>query len=95
MALQCKIPNYDLNACRWPIDVNAAKFSSKESVAEPFLEVWEIADAKLIRNEDSRVPISWTTVKKGIHVWVEYSILGYNGKKATENNDKEFLLESL
>ena len=73
-----KIPNYDPGLYyRWPIDVDAAKFSSKDSVTKPFLDVWEIDDAKLIRNEDLRAPISWTKVKKGIPVWVEYSIMGY------------------
>src|SRR5436190_21256845 len=47
-----KIPNYDPNIYRWPIQVNAAKFTSKENVGLPFLEVWEISDEKLIRNED-------------------------------------------
>src|SRR5271170_125333 len=91
-----KIPNYDPGLYyRWPIDVDAAKFSSKDSVTKPFLDVWEIDDAKLIRNEDLRAPISWAKVKKGIPVWVEYSIMGYNGKKATKITRKSILLESL
>ena len=81
-----KIPNYDPGLYWWPIDVNAAKFSSKDSVTEPFLDVWEIDDAKLIRNEDLRAPISWTKVKKGIPVWVEYSIMGSIGKRADPNS---------
>jgi hypothetical protein len=86
-----KIPNYTPGRLyRWPIEANAVKFTSKDNVAKPFLDIWEIDDAKLIRNENLRAPISWTKVKKGIPVWVEYSIKGYNGKKATQDNDKEF-----
>src|SRR5277367_927414 len=88
-----RIPNYDPGLYRWPIDVNAAKFSSKDSVTKPFLDVWEIDDAKLIRNEDLRAPISWAKVKKGIPVWVEYSIMGYNGKKPPKITRRSILLE--
>ena len=85
-----KIPNYDPAVYRWPIEVNAVKFTSKEKVSLPFSEVWEISDEKLICNEHLRSPISWERVKKGTPVWVEYTIVGYSGKAATEEDSNKF-----
>ena len=85
-----RIPNYNSNIYRWPIQVNAAKFTSKENVGQAFSEVREISDEKLIRNEDLRSPISYERVKKGTPVWVEYTIIGYNGKAATKEDSNKF-----
>src|SRR5579859_3163012 len=85
-----KIPNYAPNLYRWPIQVNDAKFTSKENVTLAFSEVWEVSNEKLIRNEDLRSHISCERVKKGTPVWVEYTIIGYNGKAATKEDSKEF-----
>jgi len=85
-----KIPNYVPNIYRLPIQVNAAKFTSKENVGLPFSEVWEISDGKLIRDVDLRTPISFERVKKGTPVWVEYTMVGYNGKAATKEDSNKF-----
>jgi len=85
-----KIPNYEPDTYRWPIQVNAAKFTCKENVNQPFADIWEIEDAKLIRNEDLRSLISYERVKKGTPVWVEYTIVGYNGKVATKEDSNSF-----
>jgi len=60
-----KLPNYDPVFYRWPIQVNAAKFTSNENVSKPFSEVWEISDEKLIRNENLRAPHLVGTSQKG------------------------------
>jgi hypothetical protein len=85
-----KAPNYNPHTFGWPVDVNAVKFVSKEEVRKPFADVWEISDEKLIRNEPSRSPISCERVKKGTPVWIEYTIVAYNGKEATKENPKKF-----
>src|SRR5579859_630512 len=85
-----KIPNYDPDTYRWPLQVNTAKFTCKENVSQPFTDVWEIDDEKLIRNEDLRAPISYERVKKGTPVLVEYTIVGYNGKAATKEDSNTF-----
>jgi len=85
-----EIPNYNSVGYRCPIQVNAIKFTSKENVAQPFPDIWEISDEKLIRNEHLRSPVSYQRVKKGTPVWIEYTIIGYNGKEPTKEdpNDK-------
>jgi len=47
---------------------------------------------RLIRNEPSRSPgqISCERAKKGIPVWIDYTIVTYNGKQATKVNPEEF-----
>ena len=78
-------PNYHPRNFQWPLDVNAAKFVSKNNVSKPFQDVWEIADEQLVRDEDCRSPISFARVKKGTPVWVEYTFVAYNGKKSTKD----------
>ena len=90
-----KIPNYEPDTYRWPIQVNAAKFTCKENVNQPFTDIWEIDDEKLIRNEDLRSPISYERVKKGTPVWVEYTIVGYNGKRPRRKTQTHSNLESV
>jgi hypothetical protein len=84
------VPNYHSQHYRLPIKVNAVKFSCKENVSKRFSEVWEIADEKLVRNEPSHSSVSWERVKKGTPVWVEYTIMAYNGKKATKEDSNSF-----
>jgi hypothetical protein len=45
---------------------------------------------RLIRNEDLRLLISHERVKKGTPVWVEYTIVGYNGNAATKEDTNSF-----
>ena len=85
-----KVPNYDSHTYRWPIQVNVAKFVCKENVSKPFPDIWEITDEKSIHNENFRSPISWERVKKGTPVWVEYTIVPYNGKAPTKEDPNKF-----
>src|SRR5579859_5330158 len=43
-----KIPNYKPDTYRWPIQANAAKFTCKENVNQPFTDIWEIDNERLI-----------------------------------------------
>jgi hypothetical protein len=56
----------------------------------PFPDIWEISDEKLIRNESLRSPISWERVKKGTPIWVEYTIVPYNGRTPTKEDSNKF-----
>jgi len=49
-----------------------------------------MGDEKLIRDMDLRTPISFKRVKKGTPVWVEYTMVGYNGKAATKEDSNKF-----
>ena len=83
-------PSYIPATFRYSIKVNAVKFVSKVDVFKPFEDIWEIKDERLIRNESSRVPILWERVIKGTPVWVEYTIVAYDGRDSSTEVGEKF-----
>lgn len=59
-------------------------------MSRPIREVWEISDENLVRNEDLRSSVSVDRIKRGLTVWVEYTIVPYTGKTATKKDDNKF-----
>ena len=83
-------PTYNPDNFRYSININTVKFVSKVDVYKPFEDVWEIKDERLYRNEKSRVPISWERVVKGVPVWVEYTIVAYDGRDSSTEGGEKF-----
>jgi hypothetical protein len=79
-----------LDIYHWPFLGTVAKITPKEYLSKPFKDVWEVNDERLIHDGHLRSSVSVNHVKKGVMVWVEYTIIPYMGKKPTKENDAKF-----
>lgn len=81
-----KIPGFNENGYRWPVNGNVLKFSAKGSdTTRPFAALWN-ADIGDVGNVDRRRPIEHSEIERGSKVLVEYTPVSYPGRRAKEED---------
>ena len=81
-----KVPGFNDDGYRWPMNGNVLKFSAKGSdMTKPFADIWN-ADIGDVGNIDRRRPIEHSDIEHGAKVLVEYTPVSYPGKRAKEED---------
>jgi len=81
-----KIPGFNDNGYRWPMNGNVVKFSAKGSdTTKPFADLWN-ADIGDVRNVDRRRAIEHSDIERGKKVLVEYTPVSYPGRRAKDGD---------
>jgi len=79
-----KVPGFNDNGYRWPMNGNVLKFSAKGShMTKPLADLWS-ADIGNVGNVDRRQPIEHSDIECGAKVLVEYMPVSYPGRRAKE-----------
>jgi hypothetical protein len=81
-----KVPGFNDNGYRWPMNGNVPKFSAKGlDTTKPFADLWS-ADIGDVANIDRRRPIEHSGIERGAKVLVEYTPVSYPGRHAKEGD---------
>ncbi len=81
-----KVPGFNDDGYRWPMNGNVLKFSAKGSdTTKLFADIWN-ADIRDVGNIDRRRPIEHSEIERGSKVLVEYTPVSYPGKHAKEED---------